>query len=74
MRVQKTSAAESVESLSAERDRSRAREAATREILDLINQSRDEETPVFDAILHRVADLCDAYAAALILGKESDTH
>ncbi len=51
-----------------------AREAATREILEVISQSRDDDQPVFDAILHRVADLCDADAACLILGKAGDTH
>ena len=51
-----------------------AREAATREILEVISQSRDDEGPVFDVILHRAADLCDAYAAALVLGKDGDTH
>lgn len=51
-----------------------AREAATREILDLISRSRSDAAPVFKAILHRVAELCNAHAAALVIGKASDTH
>ena len=35
-------------------------EAATREILSVISQSRDDETPVFDVILANAARLCDA--------------
>jgi signal transduction histidine kinase/CheY-like chemotaxis protein len=50
------------------------RERATREILEVISQSRDDEQPVFDAILRRAAKLCDAHAAGLILGKAGDSH
>jgi hypothetical protein len=52
----------------------RQREAAAREILDLISRSRDDEAPVFDAILRRASDLCGAHAAALVMGKEGDRH
>ena len=51
-----------------------AREAATREILEVISQSRDDDRPVFDAILRRVARLCDAHAAALVMATAGDTH
>ncbi|MGQ0565303.1 MAG: GAF domain-containing protein [Gemmobacter sp.] len=50
------------------------REAASAEILAVISQSRDDDRPVFDAILRRAAQLCDAFAAALILAKPGDTH
>ncbi len=43
------------------------REAATREILQVISQSRGDETPVFDVILRKAADLCRAPHAALNL-------
>ena len=36
------------------------REAATREILEVISRSRGDERPVFDAILNRAAQLCRA--------------
>jgi len=49
-----------------------AREAATREILEVISQSHDDDRPVFDAILRRAAHLCNAHAAALALGKAGD--
>ncbi|MEO1687264.1 MAG: GAF domain-containing protein, partial [Pseudomonadota bacterium] len=44
------------------------REAATREILEVISSSRDDEAPVFDAILNRARRLCGAVASALLLG------
>jgi GAF domain-containing protein/DNA-binding response OmpR family regulator len=50
------------------------REEATREILHVISQSRDDEQPVFELILRKAAELCDAYAASLVLGKKGDTH
>jgi len=42
-----------------------AREAATREILQVISRSRDDEKPVFDVILENAARLCGSPAAAL---------
>lgn len=51
-----------------------AREAALREVLNLIGRSREDAQPVFDAIVHRAADLCAAAAAALIMGKVGDAH
>jgi GAF domain-containing protein len=50
------------------------REAATREILEVISQSRDDEEPVFRAILDRAERLCDAYASGLQLVNEAGTH
>ena len=58
----------------AQLDAARKREAATREVLDLISRSRDDAGPVFDAILRRAADLCNAHAAALAMGHAGDTH
>ncbi len=57
-----------------ELERARDREVATREILNLISRSREDEGPVFDAILRRAADLCDAQAARLFLGMAGDAH
>lgn len=47
------------------------REAATREILQVIARSRDDEKPVFDAILKNAAGLCDAPMASLNLLDET---
>ena len=48
-------------------EQSAAREAATRDILRVINRSRDDEMPVFDAILVNAANLCGATTANLVL-------
>lgn len=50
------------------------RERATRDILEVISKSRDDERPVFDLILRKAAALCGADAAALALGKEGDAY
>lgn len=50
------------------------REAATREILQVISQSRDDEVPVFRAILSRAERLCDAEGSGLQLLNEAGTH
>ncbi|MCE8525612.1 GAF domain-containing protein [Ruegeria pomeroyi] len=50
------------------------REAATKEILQVINQHRDDEMPVFDVILNNAIHLCGASAGALALGKKGDPH
>jgi class 3 adenylate cyclase len=46
------------------------REAATREILQVISQSRNDEAPVFDIILQSLMRLCDTPQAALYLVSE----
>ena len=46
------------------------RGAATREILEIISRSRDDEQPVFDMIVERARTLCGADIAGLILGEE----
>jgi len=50
------------------------REAATREILEVISQSRDDEKPVFDAILESAARLCNAPLAYLSIANEERTQ
>ena len=50
------------------------REAATREILEVISQSRDDETPVFEAVLKAAARLCNADMAGLMLGRPDGDH
>jgi len=50
------------------------RAAATREVLEAISGSRDDEGPVFDVILENARRLCDAPTAALILGRAGDEH
>jgi class 3 adenylate cyclase len=51
-----------------------AREAATREILGLISSFRDDESPVFDAILESAMRLCDAPLAFIFLSNDARTH
>ena len=51
-----------------------SREAATREILEVISQSREDDRPVFDAILHHATRLCGADSAALLLGARDGPH
>ncbi|MGI9367554.1 MAG: GAF domain-containing protein [Ruegeria sp.] len=60
--------------LRAEFDRALEREAATREILEAISNSRADEAPVFDAVLKNAARLCDAPIARLELANEARTH
>ncbi len=43
------------------------REQASRQILGVISESRDDEAPVFDVILRNAAELCDAPVAWLML-------
>ena len=52
----------------------REREAATREILQAINQSRANEKPVFDVILANAIQLCGAPFACLLLRNDTNTH
>lgn len=59
-------------SLSRQLEEARAREAATNEILAIIRDSREDEQPVFDAILERATHLCDTPNAILIMGKKGD--
>ena len=50
------------------------REAATREILEVISCSRDDEQPVFDVILETAARLCNAPFACLFRVNPERTH
>ncbi len=50
------------------------REAATREILSLVSRSRDNEGPVFDAILENACRLCNAPLAYLSMATEDRKH
>ncbi len=61
-------------SVRAENDRMREREAATREILQVISQSRDDEAPVFDAILENACRLCNAPLAYLSMTTEDRAY
>ncbi|MGB7244073.1 MAG: GAF domain-containing protein [Sulfitobacter sp.] len=50
------------------------REEATKEILAVISQSREDETPVFRAIMNRAERLCRAQGSGLQLVNEAGTH
>ena len=49
------------------------REAASKEILQVINRSREDEQPVFDTILESARRLCDAPFAGIALCNEDRT-
>ncbi|CUH45843.1 Signal transduction histidine-protein kinase BarA [Ruegeria atlantica] len=51
-----------------------AREGASREVLETISQSREDETPVFQTILENTARLCETDVATLSLLNEAGTH
>ena len=51
-----------------------AREAATREILEVISQSRDDDKPVFEVVLRKAAELCHAPMASLLIISEDRSH
>jgi len=70
--LQKTRDTDDGDSLRAELELAREREAATREILEIISQSRDDEQPVFETILKNACVLCNAPLAGLILGAPDD--
>ncbi|SDE74118.1 GAF domain-containing protein [Ruegeria marina] len=50
------------------------REKATRAVLQVISESRDDERPVFDAILENACHLCGAQLAFLSLANENRTR
>ncbi|MEL7463190.1 MAG: GAF domain-containing protein [Pseudomonadota bacterium] len=50
------------------------RERASAEVLEVISQSRDDEQPVFNAILERTAHLCQTDLATFSLMNEDGTH
>ena len=50
----------------AERDQVQAQQAALAEVLQLINRSPDDLTPVFGAIIEKAMTLCDAAFGALL--------
>lgn len=61
-------------SLNEDLERARDREAALREIRNIISRSRDDEVPVFDVILRNAARLCKAPIAMLWLPDTTGTH
>ncbi|SHJ93117.1 Adenylate cyclase, class 3 [Shimia gijangensis] len=51
-----------------------AHEVATSEILGVISRSREDEKPVFEAILDNAQALCNAPMSALVLARANDDH
>jgi class 3 adenylate cyclase/putative methionine-R-sulfoxide reductase with GAF domain len=50
------------------------REAASRDILDVVSRSRGDVTPVFDTILEHACKLCRAQSAFMVVVDETGTH
>jgi GAF domain-containing protein len=63
-----------IQTANAELETRLAREAATREILEVISQSRDDDRPVFDAVLRNSAILCGASMASLDIMSDDRSH
>lgn len=53
--------------MSAKRAHALEREAAIREILGVINESRNDETPVFETVLENTARMCNAAMAMMLV-------
>lgn len=48
--------------------------AALSDIMRIVSLSRDDEAPVFEAVLRYVVELCSASATDLFLGQSGDAH
>jgi len=62
------------ESYQVKLDQAFEREVATREILQIISQNRDDEKPVFEAILENASRLCSAPLTYLSMVNDDRTH
>jgi GAF domain-containing protein len=58
----------------AERDEALAQQAAISEIVQIINRSGGDLTPVFDAMLDKALQLCEAAFGALLIHEGDDRH